>query len=404
MRDSLNLTHRPYRDHGAFSIIEILISLALLSVISSLIIHFVGSGFETSKNDHEKINLAYAKSFILHQLSCSRTLHSGPCTTPQYIDVLSTDGRIFVSSTGSDYPSENPTAKLRIKCDDYELTPEYSDKDHSNHALFGSNITLTCYPMKIYGIDNNNDIYEINPITKTLKKVRANTINSSAANPVSNSLAYDPAREHVLFVGPDLRLKCWARSTDTVTDVGSLGVTSDPSNADFFNNAYWYFTARTNILNKVKLSYDSSGIPSVSQITQYHINGMNLPSSHSGPNGNAYGDIAINQNTGILYASTTFSRFFSLDLNGDPTNTFHEIKAGTNDTSANLQITFNTDDNMLYGHSNTSGRWYIINVSNGERTATDFVTLTAPASSATGAPLQGFRDLGGAAWPKWSPN
>jgi hypothetical protein len=53
-------------------------------------------------------------------------------------------------------------------------------------------------PAYIYGIDNINDIYEIDPIAKTSTLVLAQPAG------ISNSLAYDTVRNDLFFIGPDL--------------------------------------------------------------------------------------------------------------------------------------------------------------------------------------------------------
>lgn len=388
-----------------YSISEVLIALGLLGMVGSLTLYVTRSGFGANDTDDKKLDRAYAQSYILHQISCSKTLANGPCPNSMYIDGLSVDGRILISSSGTNYPNSNSNAKLRIRCQGSELFPEYSDGAANYTPLLGNNISIPCYPVRIYGIDNNNDIYEINPITKTTNRVRQNVVNPLALNPYSNSLAYDPSREHILFTGPDLNLKCWSKSTNTVTDAGSLGLTSDPANAEFYDNSYWFFQAGSNRLNKVRLNYNAAGMPIVSTTTYYDIEGMNLPiPPATGPNTNGFGDIAINQNTGMLYAYTTRGRFYSINLNGAPTNTFVEIKPGIDTGALGLQITFNTDDNILYGHSFVTGDWYTINLTNGALTSINFVTTPAKDPNNPSGPFQGFRDVGGAAWPKWNPN
>jgi hypothetical protein len=110
-------------------------------------------------------------------------------------------------------------------------------------------------------------------------------------------------------------------------------------------------------------------------------------------NTNTFGDIAIDANTGILYASTTRGRFYSLNLTGDPTNTFSQLGApiatsGTENT-VGLQLAFNTDYSVLYGHSYETGDWYEVGLADGARTSIAYAT--APSGG------KGFRDLGGAA-------
>lgn len=249
-------------------------------------------------------------------------------------------------------------------------------------------------PAFIYGIDNNNDIWEVDPIAKT------STLVLPQASGTSNSLAYDTAREDLFYIGQDLRLKYWSQASGTT--VGDLGVLpivdNNANNAAFYNNAYWFFDFNSNVLNKISLSYTGTGvnaIPSIAGSQTYSIVGMDLPNAvepgATGLNTNTFGDIAIHANTGILYASTTRGRFYSLDLKGDPTNTFTELAAGLGlSNTLGLQLAFNTDYSILYGHSYEDGAWYEVSTINGARTLiTDF--STTPVGG------KGFRDLGGSA-------
>ena len=75
---------------------------------------------------------------------------------------------------------------------------------------------------------------------------------------------------------------------------------------------------------------------------------------------------SINATTGILYASTTRGRFYSLDVNGDPTNTFTEILPATapsgTDNTYGLQLAFNLDYSTLFGHNYETGDWYTMDL------------------------------------------
>lgn len=249
-------------------------------------------------------------------------------------------------------------------------------------------------PAYIYGIDNINDIYEIDPIAKTSTLVLAQPAG------ISNSLAYDTVRNDLFFIGPDLKLKYWSRESGTTVgnvDENPVVAANNANNAAFYNNAYWFFDFNSNVLNKISLSYSGTGataVPSISSTQTFSIAGMDLPNAVDpvavGLNTNTFGDIAINPNTGMLYASTTRGRFYSLDLS-NPTNTFTELAAalGTENTLG-LQLSFNTDYSTLYGHSYEDGKWYEVALANGARTEiAGFTTLPDGG--------KGFRDLGGAA-------
>lgn len=250
----------------------------------------------------------------------------------------------------------------------------------------------------IYGVDNANDIYQIDPVAKTSSRILEQPTGGA-----SNSLAYDSSRSHLFFIGPDNGLKYWLKDSGTTVSAvaGATLPTPDPNNAAYYGNAYWFFQFNSNVLNKVNLSYAGSGtsaVPSISSIDTFTINGMNLPNAVDpnavGFNTNTFGDIAIDETTGMLYASTTRGRFYSLNLTGDPTNTFTELLApiapsGTDNTYG-LQLSFDTTFSTLYGHSYEDGSWYTVSTANGSRTLINGFT-TLPAGG------KGFRDLGGAA-------
>jgi len=245
-------------------------------------------------------------------------------------------------------------------------------------------------PAFIYGIDNNNDIWEIDPVAKT------SSLALAQPSGTSNSLAYDTARNDLFFIGPDLKLKYWSRENGTT--VGNVSETpvvlaNNANNAAYYNNAYWFFDFNSNVLNKISLSYTGTGataVPSISATQTFSIDGMNLPGP-DGINTNTFGDIAINATTGILYASTTRGRFYSLNVSDDPTTTFTELAAplGTSNLLG-LQLAFNTDYSVLYGHSYEDGAWYEVSTGNGGRTLISDFTTTPSGG-------KGFRDLGGAA-------
>jgi len=127
-------------------------------------------------------------------------------------------------------------------------------------------------------------------------------------------------------------------------------------------------------------------VPSVSSLASFPVLGMNP----TGVNTNSFGDIAIDTNTGTLYAMTSRGRFYSLDLN-NPTLSFNEIVASPgNDRSVGLQLSFDLNNNTLYGHNYRSGDWYTIDTGTGAVSQiTGFNTLVAGG--------RGFRDLGGSA-------
>lgn len=112
---------------------------------------------------------------------------------------------------------------------------------------------------------------------------------------------------------------------------------------------------------------------------------------------NAFGDIAITP-SGMLYAYTSGAQggnFYSLDLttaSGGAVGGFNLISSGTTvsgTTPIGLQISFNEDYTVLYGHNYNDGNWYHVDTATGSLTDLDFVTTTGTTST-------GFRDIGGA--------
>lgn len=231
----------------------------------------------------------------------------------------------------------------------------------------------------LYGIDDSGDLYEIDPVAQTSTLTK-----SGAASSAVNAAAYDASRDQLFFIDTDQNLNYWDKQSDAVTSLGNaLSLTSNPANAAYYDNAYWYFDTNSTQLNRADLTYTGS-TPSVGSITPFSVS-----MSSTGDNTNTFGDIAIDTATGTLYASTSRGRFYSLDLSS-PTNSFTEIAASLgSDRSVGLQLSFNDSNSTLYGHRYTDGSWYTIDTATGAATAiSGFVTL--PDGS-------GFRDLGGAA-------
>ena len=233
----------------------------------------------------------------------------------------------------------------------------------------------------LYGIDDAGSIYEINPSEQSSTLVK-----TGASTTLANSLAYDAAREQLLYVNKDLDLQYWDRTSGSVSSLGNaLSLTGDPGNAAYYQDAYWYFGTNTAVLNKASLTYTGS-TPSVDSISSFSIAGM----AATGDNTNTFGDIAIDTAQGILYASTSRGRFYSINLT-DPENSFTEIAASAgSDRSVGLQLSFSSDNSTLYGHRYADGTWYTINTATGA--ASEIAGfITTPTGSV------GFRDLGGAA-------
>ena len=255
-------------------------------------------------------------------------------------------------------------------------------------AISGADAAAGTLGHYIYGVDVANDIWELNPADQTATKV----FTSTEIGQTANALAWNEGNEHLFFVNAANTFDYWERSTNTIESVGGfpLGLTADPNNAAFYNGSFWYFEHNSNILREAQISYTGgdplTATPSVSNINSYAVLGM----SAFGINTNSFGDIAIDQNTGTLYANTSRGRFYSVDL-ANPITSFTEITASPgNDRKVGLQLSFDLASNTLYGTNYTTGDWYTIDTTSGALTQiAGFNTLVAGG--------RGFRDLGGAA-------
>jgi hypothetical protein len=255
-------------------------------------------------------------------------------------------------------------------------------------AIAGAEAAAGTLGHYIYGVDVSNDIYEINPVDKTATKV----LTSTEIGQTANALAWNETNEHLFFVNAANTFDYWERSTKTIKSVGGspLGLTADPNNAAYYNGSFWYFEHNSNILKEAQITYSGgdplTATPSVSNINSYAVLGM----SAFGINTNSFGDIAIDQNTGTLYANTSRGRFYSVDL-ASPITSFTQITASPgNNRAVGLQLSFDESSSTLYGMNYTSGDWYTIDTNTGALTQiAGFNTLVSGG--------RGFRDLGGAA-------
>ena len=224
-----------------------------------------------------------------------------------------------------------------------------------------------------------NYVYKVsNTIFRVMEtdlQAQQEIVYSQVADGTTNSLAYDYDNSTLFFIKSDLSLY-YIQSGDTEASLvsGFTIPTYQPGNAAYDNGAIWYFEFNSNILVKLTLTY-TSGVPSISNKTTYNISGMSLPSAGTtGPNTNTFGDIAIDNTNGILYACTSRGRIYSITLS-NPANTFNEILSSPgNDKSVGLQLLHNNSNNTLYGHNHKSGQWYSINKSNGSRTSLNITT------------------------------
>ena len=236
-----------------------------------------------------------------------------------------------------------------------------------------------------YGIYENNSVWAIDTVNKTTTEI----ISSGILNH-NNSLAFDPDRDQLFCIGTG-GIEYWASGTNTIQNVSgvSLGLTTSPDNAAFYNDALWYFEHDSNKLWKATLSYTGSGntaVPSVSGVTSYQVLNMDHTNLF---NTNTFGDIAINRGSGILYGSTSRGRFYSIDLS-DIVNTFSEtVESLGDDRTVGFQLSFDELNSVLYATNYNTGDWYIVNTTNG-----DLIQVSGLVTISSFSGL-GFRDLGG---------
>ena len=247
-------------------------------------------------------------------------------------------------------------------------------------TLVAGGAIATAAPVNIYGIDDANSIWEIDPVAKQFTRV-----NDTGLGGQSNSMAYDTTRDQFFFTNAATSsLRFWGRgstgagSTPAVATLSQIGVGTDPANASYYDNSYWYVTGGQQLLHRVSFSYAGT-TPAFSTTTPISLAASGYPASN-------YGDIAINAKTGVLYGTTTGGLFYRINLAtaGQP-GSYTAIRTGL----TSLQVSFNADYSTLFAHSYNTGRWYTLDTSNGDLTDLDFATVVPGTSN-------GFRDLGGA--------
>lgn len=249
-------------------------------------------------------------------------------------------------------------------------------------ALAGAS-TAAPKPVNIYGVGNQNNIWEIDPLAKQFTEVDDTALTQVNG---SNSMAYDATRDQFFFTyAGDRSLRFWDRqsfgagSTRAVATWANVGIGTDPANAAYYDNAYWYVTGGQRTLHKVAFTY-SGGEPTFASDTPIDLTSTGYPS------GLSYGDIAINAKTGVLYGTTTSGVFYRLGLNEPRAGSYRQIS----NTGKSLQVAFDAEYTTLFAHEHPTGKWYTLDTGTGALTDLDFTTIV-PGSS------QGFRDLGGSA-------
>lgn len=241
----------------------------------------------------------------------------------------------------------------------------------------------------IYGIDDANYLWQLDPVSKTSVRVYQTVLTGT-----SNALAYDTGRSDLYAVDGSNDLWWWNAVVDApvkVATAAQLGLSptntdDQPWSAAYYNNSYWFFRgnglAGTNDLSRVAFDY-TGGTPSFQSLATFTISGPTLTD-------NSFGDIAIKPD-GTLYAynHATAGRFYSLDLTTASSGTVGGFNLISTTSGTGLQLSFNPDYSLLYGHDYDTGKWYEVNTVSGALVeVAGFTSL--PDNN------KGFRDLGGA--------
>lgn len=249
-------------------------------------------------------------------------------------------------------------------------------------ALSGSALA-DVKPVNLYGVSNQNTIWEIDPLARQFTEVDDTGLSQVNG---SNSMAYDASRDQFFFTyGGDQSLRFWDRqsfgagSTRPIATWGNVGMGTDPANAAYYDNAYWYVTGGQRTLHKVAFTY-SGNEPTFASDTPIDLTSTGYPA------GLSYGDIAINARTGVLYGTTTSGVFYRFSANEPRAGTYRQIS----NTGLSLQIAFDAEYTTLFAHVHPTGKWYTLDVDTGALTDLGFTTVVPGTAN-------GFRDIGGSA-------
>lgn len=133
----------------------------------------------------------------------------------------------------------------------------------------------------IYGIADDNVLDEINTVSQAVQPVF-----NTGLTGLSNAFAYDTARQQFWFVDSARMLRLWNGSSSliTVAPASTIG-TTQPANAAYFNNSYWYFSDATATLNRIPLTYTNPLVPTAGSEQSFSIAGIT-------PSSNTFGNIA----------------------------------------------------------------------------------------------------------------
>jgi hypothetical protein len=227
-----------------------------------------------------------------------------------------------------------------------------------------------------YSMDNDNNIWEMNPVTRSNNLVNEVGLTNSNCTTTtgypsltkdSNGIAYNTARDQLFFFYKQgagtttYDLLTWnPQSTciGSLQTIRTLNGSSTPANAAYYNNALWYFNPNIlTVLNQLTFDYTGNTITG-SNLTSVNLNNYTSPHYPA----SFFGDIAINTKTGLLYGSRSNGNCYSIDLNNlnntsnaiyadlRTINTFQGSSFGTaTQTICSLQLSFNADYGKLSG-------------------------------------------------------
>ena len=261
-----------------------------------------------------------------------------------------------------------------------------------------------------YGIDDQNNIWEVNPLKQDLSLVNKTGLGIDKA---SNGIAYDPEREQVFFFYNKKKIYYWPDRTKQGLDslkeleIDKLG---NIANAAFYEDSIWWFVDEE--LKQLKLTYSNGG---------NLVSGTNLIShSVEGYPGGGYGDIAVDKN-GILYGSQSSGnksktgKFFKVDLKAKNYSYEYLGFSKVDDLRVGLQLSFDAAGERLFGqtHGNVfendkskyAFQFFEFERKNGEFTGEIKKLDYQPQEYNENADLgEGFRDFGGSTFYPVDPD
>lgn len=249
----------------------------------------------------------------------------------------------------------------------------------------------------IFGVGVDNTIYYVDTGTKTIQSVAP----SLSTGVKANGFAVDRSRDVMYYFGSNGDLYFYdllQGNAGTVAPASTFGNDADfpPEDASFYDGSFWYIGKGDNYDNKLyKAAITYTGnVPSFTGTPQAY----QLSASGS-TSGMAFGDIAFNNTTGMLYGSTTPASgglFFSIDSLALSTVGVNPVTVLSSGNAVGLQLAFSADSSVLFGQEYgfnpsdptnpalTTGTWYTVNTTTGTYTAIAGFTTTP-----------GMRDLAG---------